>query len=560
MGRGIIVLIIGPILIGLIGAILPALGYFPPLGGDKFSLTPLKELFALPELGQSIWLSFSTGVISTALSTLVAMILPGVLYGRRSFHALRRYLAPILSLPHITVAVGIFFLLQPSGWLMRLLSPEISGYTQPPIWALVPDASGFALIFGMVAKEVPFLVLMTLAALSQINTTPLLIVGRALGYGHLTSWIYIIIPQIWSRLKLSVLIVLVFSLSVVDMAVVLAPTTPPPLAVRLITLYQDPDLAMRFVASAAAVLQMALVAVVILMWMVAVRLLAMAGRRWAMSGYRFALPLAVKRLVIEPAVLMMALIPCLAAVLGLIAALIWSVAQSWRFPDGWPSALTLRHWAGVIDGFGSALTMTAVLGFSSALIAVVLSLLWLQTEGHNQSDADDRKGAEHMLFVPLMIPQVGFLFGLQIMLLWLGLDGTMLALIWVHLLFVLPYVWLSLAPAWRNFRIEWLHLAASLGASPVERFFRVRLPILIQPIMTSFAVGFSVSAALYLPTVFAGNGRVTTLTVEAVTLASGASRSQLGVATGLQMALPLFVFILAGVIARRRTARFSYFS
>jgi putative thiamine transport system permease protein len=176
---------------------------------------------------------------------------------------------------------------------------------------------------------------------------------------------------------------------------------------------------------------------------------------------------------------------------------------------------------------------------------------------------EDRRTAnhtEHMLFVPLMIPQVGFLFGLQIMLLWLKLDGTTLALIWAHLLFVLPYVWLSLAPAWRNFRIEWLHLAASLGASPVRRFFRVRLPILIQPIMTSFAVGFSVSAALYLPTVFAGNGRVVTLTVEAVTLASGASRSQLGVATGLQMALPLLVFILAGVVARRRTARFSYFS
>lgn len=560
----IIVLIIGPILVGLIGALLPAFGYFPPLGGHGFSLEPFRAFFALPELARSIWLSFFTGLMSTALSTLIALILPGVLYGGRSFHVLRRYLAPILSLPHITVAVGIFFLLQPSGWLMRLLSPEISGYTTPPIWALVPDSSGFALIFGMVAKEVPFLILMTLAALSQINTNPLLTIGRSLGYGHMTSWIYIIIPQIWPRLRLSVLIVLVFSLSVVDMAVVLAPTTPPPLAVRLITLYQDPDLALRFVASAAAVMQMVLVAGAILIWMLGVRRIAKIGRYMAMSGLRFALPPLIKPLVLAPLVVVMAVLPCLAAVAGMFAALIWSVARLWRFPDAWPDMLTLRHWASVVDGFGPALTMTAILGFSSALIALLLSVLWLQMESRENSSSSGPSygvvNVEHMLFVPLMIPQVGFLFGLQIMLLWLKLDGTMLALIWAHLLFVLPYVWLSLAPAWRNFRPEWMLLASSLRASPMKKFFHVRLPILIQPLMTSFAIGFSVSAALYLPTVFAGNGRITTLTVEAVTLASGASRSQLGVATGLQMALPLFVFILSGMIARWRTARFSYFS
>jgi len=124
----------------------------------------------------------------------------------------------------------------------------------------------------------------------------------------------------------------------------------------------------------------------------------------------------------------------------------------------------------------------------------------------------------------------------------------------------LPYVWLSLAPSWRNFNTQWLVLAASLGASPWRRFYRVQLPILLLPVLTSFAVGFSVSAALYLPTIFASNGRITTLTVEAVTLAEGSSRSQLGVATGLQMALPLVIFLLATVLARYRYRRFSYFS
>lgn len=555
MGRIIIALIIIPIVLGLLGAALPAFGYFPLLGGDHFTLAPFYAFWALPGIGQSIWLSLFTGLLSTAISLIIALILPGVFYGRKSFNRLQRYLAPLLSLPHVTVAVGILFLLQPSGWMMRLLSPDVTGYTRPPIWAFVPDETGLALVFGMVAKEVPFLVLMCLAALNQINTTPMLTVARSLGYGRLLGWIYIIIPMLWPRLKLSVIIVLVFSVSVVDMAVVLAPTTPPPLAVRLLTLFQDPDLSQRFLASAAAMAQVMLTLFAVGLWLIAVKILAGAVKVFMINGKRFSTPLVIRRYGIDPSLTILGLIPCFATVMGLIAAMLWSVSSRWRFPSAWPEALTLRYWLSVGDVFGHALLVTSVLGVVSAGVAVGLSVLWLQFEERRQAPL-----SEYLLFLPLMVPQVGFLFGLQIMLLWLNLDGTAIALVWAHLLFVLPYVWLSLAPAWRSFNKQWLNLAGSLGASPLKRFFRVRLPILIQPILTSFAVGFSVSAALYLPTVFAGNGRVSTLTVEAVTLASGAARSQLGVATGLQMALPLIVFILAGVIAQRRLAKFSYFS
>lgn len=554
MGRGIVALILLPIFLGLIGALLPAFGYFPPLDGHDFSLYPFQRFLQMPGLGQSIWLSLFTGLMATAISTLIALILPGVLYGRASFGLLRRYLAPILSLPHVTVAVGIVFLLQPSGWLIRLISPELTGWARPPIWALVPDDNGIALIIGLVAKEVPFLVLMTLAALSQINTKPLLTIARSLGYGRLASWIYVIIPQLWPRLKLPVLIVLVFSLSVVDMAELLAPSTPPTLAVRLIDLYQDPDLSTRFMASAAAVAQILLVGVAWLIWLLGERGLTMAGKWMAESGRRLRAPNLLNRFIITPVIITAGLVSSLAAAVGLVAAILWSIAGRWRFPSAWPDAFTLRYWAAVTSDFGDIVWVTLSLGFTSAAASVVLVMLWL-----NHHDTKSSL-PERALFLPLIIPQAGFLFGLQVILLWLNLDGTALALIWSHLLFVLPYVWLSLAPAWRGFNPEWDHLAASLGISSFQRFFRLRLPILIQPILTSFAVGFSVSAALYLPTIFAGNGRVVTLTVEAVTLASGASRNQLGVATGLQMMLPLAVFIITGWIANKRLKKFSYFA
>lgn len=73
--------------------------------------------------------------------------------------------------------------------------------------------------------------------------------------------------------------------------------------------------------------------------------------------------------------------------------------------------------------------------------------------------------------------------------------------------------------------------------------------------MIAFAVGFAVSVAQYLPTIFAGSGRFVTLTTEAVTLAASSNRRVIGVYTALQSILPLSVFAVAlsfsGVSIRR---------
>jgi putative thiamine transport system permease protein len=561
MRYGLMALILIPIITGLIGAILPALGYLPPLGGVGFSLDPALAFAALPGIDRSIALSLFSGILATAISTSLALILPGLLYGRPGFRMLGRYLSPILSLPHITVAVGVLFLMQPSGWLMRLISPHLTGYERPPVDYLFPDQAGLTLVLGMVAKEIPFLILMTLSALSQINTRPLLTVARTMGYGPMAAWLYIIVPALWVRLKLPVLIVLVFSLSVVDMAVVLAPTTPPPLAVRVVTLYQDPDLAQRFVASVAAMAQMLIVVIGAMIFFGGTKLLGRVMMVAVRGGWRLNRWPSLIVQCSKAGLLITGLLPMTLAMVGLFAAMIWSVAGRWRFPSAWPETLSFRYWAGAIDGFATIVQTTLILGFISSFLGLIMVMSWLWVmPSSDQRSRNKNHWSEQLLFLPLVLPQTGFLFGIQIMLLWLRLDGSIIALIWVHMLFVVPYIWLALAPSWRSFNRSWLNLAGSLGASPLTRFFRVRLPIMIQPILVSFAIGFSVSAALYLPTIFAGNGQVVTLTVEAVTLASGASRSQLGVATGFQMALPLMIYIMAGIIAGIRTRRFSYFA
>jgi putative thiamine transport system permease protein len=73
---------------------------------------------------------------------------------------------------------------------------------------------------------------------------------------------------------------------------------------------------------------------------------------------------------------------------------------------------------------------------------------------------------------------------------------------------------------------------------------------MLRAIMVAMAVGFAVSIAQYLPTLFVGGGRVATITTEAVTLASGGDRRITGVYGSLQAALPLLVYLLAFLTPR----------
>jgi len=113
---------------------------------------------------------------------------------------------------------------------------------------------------------------------------------------------------------------------------------------------------------------------------------------------------------------------------------------------------------------------------------------------------------------------------------------------------VLPYVFLSLADPWRALDRRYEIIATALGRSRLIVLFTIRLPMLIRPILTASAVGFGVSVGQYLPTLLIGEGRLQTITTEAVALASGNNRRVIGVYALLQTLLPLIAFSLAAFL------------
>jgi putative thiamine transport system permease protein len=222
---------------------------------------------------------------------------------------------------------------------------------------------------------------------------------------------------------------------------------------------------------------------------------------------------------------------------------VWSFAKTWFFPKAFPAAWTLSHWERHAPDVAGATVVTLAIGLTAALIALALAIGCLQNERVNGLGSATR--ALWLLYTPLLVPQISFLFGTQMLLVWMNLDGTWIALVWSHLLFVFPYVFLSLADPWRSFDLRYRTSALALTGSLRRSFLRIELPMMLKPAIVALAIGFAVSVGQYLPTVFAGGGRFTTLTVEAVTLSSSNDPRVTGIYSLAQAVLPLVMYLIA---------------
>ena len=529
---------LGPVAAGLWGTVLPAFGHLPAAGLHGPNLDPIKALLASPGLFRSILLSITTGIGSTIIALAIVTLLTAAWSGTRVFRMLERLLSPLLSVPHAAAAFGLAFLIAPSGWIARAISPWLTGWERPLDLLIIQDTWGLALTAGMVVKETPFLLLMTLAALGQTDANRSVAVAQALGYGRMTGWLKTVFPRVYSQIRLPVYVVLAYAMSVVDVAIILGPNTPPPLSVQLVKWMSDPDIAMRAQAAAAALLQLALVIVALVGWRISESLVAKLGRKWIDAGTRGAADKAIGYVA-----LVLGSASALAIILGLAILAIWSFAGFWGFPDALPDQFTLKNWMRHSAGAFDALFQTALIAGVVTVVAMILTIGCLEAE-HRYGLRLGNRGL-WMLYLPLLIPQTAFLPGFQTLLLGIGADIGLIPVLMTHLVFVLPYVFLSFADPFRAWDTRIGVVASALGASPDRILWRVRLPMLLRPILTAIAVGFAVSVGQYLATLLMGGGRIETLTTEAVALSSGGDRRAIGVYSLMQTGAALVPFAVA---------------
>ncbi len=468
-----------------------------------------------------------------------------------------------MALPHAALAIGLVALLAPSGWLLRLLSPWATGLSAPPSWPTTQDPWGLGLVLVLVLKETPFLLWAALAQLQRPEVGQQLQrhlrLAHTLGYSVRSAWWRVAWPQLWPRLMGPLLAVLAYNLTVVDVALVIGPGSPPTLAVLAWQWLQDADPATNAQGAAAA-------------WLLAAALALAASLAWSLTRShlwrrRWTRGPAAARSIsrfwprrgnskhpgttrpdapgLNPGQPPLTLLLCiyLAAALALA---VGSISGSWPFPQLLPEAWSLAAWQSVLASSGT-LWATTGLALASSLGALLWAVAWLEL-----APGTWQARAQPLLYLPLALPGVLWVLGLhQLALAW-GLDGQASGLWLAHTLACLPYVLLALQGPYTGFDARLAQLAATLGRGRWAFLWQVKWPLLRAALAASLALGFAVSVAQYLPTLYVGAGRFNTVTTEAVTLAAGGQRSLTAAYAWLQWLLPVLMFALAARLGRAR--------
>ena len=529
------ILIIIPIIFGFIGFFLPSFGYFPILGKSEFNLNYFYISFNIAGISKSIIMSLFTGLGSTLLALFFSQVILLYFFKTRAYNYIKIIISPLIALPHITMAIGLIFLFSPSGLFFRLFSPWLTGFDRPPNFFIIPDEYGFFLILGLILKEIPFFILVSLSAIQQFSARQIFDLGKSLQNSNFSSWCILIFPLIYKKIRLVIFIVIAFTASVVDMSLILAPSTPSTLAIRILQIYQSSDIDSFFIASNLALIQLLIIIILLLSWMILEKIV---GHKlffiFFMKIFSFKI-FFLKNLIFASGAILFSL-----SVLGIFSSLLWGFSKNWYFPSFFPNSID-------IDTFINFYNENKFIVFISIFISVVVSFLsslltiiWVELMDILKMK---KLYLEWIIFIPLFIPQISFLIGLQSFIILFNFDSFLIPLIIIQLFYVIPYSFIILAPSLREIKKDVIRVAASLGKNRFQRLVQIKLPIIMSSFLTSFAIGMLVSFSLYIPVYFIGAGRVTTLTVEALNLALSGSRQDLGVATFFQIIIPILILI-----------------
>ena len=350
-----------------------ALVFLIPLAASLLLLVPafgnsqgFADLLAHPQFAGALWLSFFTGTLSTTLALLFA-----VLIITRWSNRLATQAGAFLAMPHLALAIGLAFVLAPTGLLARLAG-QVTGPGLPPQWELVQDPHGLGLVAALVLKETPFLV-WALASLLQRDDLRQMFdgqmkVARSMGRGTLSIWLQVLLPQMLPRIAWPLVAVLAYGCTVVDMALVIGPAQPPTLANVIWADLNDSDATHNARGAAGVLVLSALIFALMLVIFLSRPLLKAAA---SLAGF------AQNISPVPGRVTWTVWLVIYGVILGFLA--VASISAAWSYPHLVPERFTANAWQTLVADPRPVLNSLA-LAVGTSAVAVTASIAWMETQ------------------------------------------------------------------------------------------------------------------------------------------------------------------------------------
>lgn len=138
-----------------------------------------------------------------------------------------------------------------------------------------------------------------------------------------------------------------------------------------------------------------------------------------------------------------------------------------------------------------ALKNSISIGLATTALATVLGTL--AALGLSRPNFPFRTAVMALLLAPVAVPVIVTAVGLYFLYSRVGLANSLLGLVLAHTTIAVPFVVVTVTATLSSFNHDLIRAAASLGASPLQSFIRVSLPLVLPGIVSGAIFAFITS-------------------------------------------------------------------
>ncbi|SEL43280.1 spermidine/putrescine transport system permease protein [Roseovarius azorensis] len=201
------------------------------------------------------------------------------------------------------------------------------------------------------------------------------------------------------------------------------------------------------------------------------------------------------------------------------------------------------------DAVMRAFRTSVVLGLMTAAISTTLGIL--ASLALVRYSIPGRNAITTLLIAPILVPEVVLAVALLLFLNWLGIGKSFALLLAGHVIFTLPFVILVVQARLVSIKRDVEEAALSLGASPVQTFFAVTLPLMLPAVAAGALFAFTISFDDITGTLFWKPGGVETVPTQIFSMLRNSISPEINALGTVMIVMTVGLPLLGAAVARK---------
>jgi spermidine/putrescine transport system permease protein len=166
-------------------------------------------------------------------------------------------------------------------------------------------------------------------------------------------------------------------------------------------------------------------------------------------------------------------------------------------------------------------------------------------------DFPGKRSISTLLVAPILIPEVVLAVALLLFLQFLSMPKSFGLLLMGHVVFTLPFVVLVVQARLVSIRRDVEEAAMSLGATPIQTFFEITLPLMMPAVMAGMLFSFTISFDDITGTLFWKPGGVETVPTQIFAMLRNSISPEINALGTVMICLTVGLPLLGLAIARQ---------